>query len=143
MKDRKLTDKQRLFVQEYLIDLNATQAAIRAGYSKKTASRIGPELLGKTCIREALQKRRQKTEYKLEIRKEDILKGLLKIAARSMEGVEVDEESGEKRRFPYDPQMYIKATSEIAKMQSFYAPFKHDVSVDGKLHDLLLEMIDA
>ena len=34
--------KQRMFVAEYLIDLNATQAAIRAGYSKKTAGKIGP-----------------------------------------------------------------------------------------------------
>lgn len=50
-----LTDKQRRFVDEYLVDLNATQAAIRAGYSEKTASRIGPELLGKTCVSEAIQ----------------------------------------------------------------------------------------
>lgn len=50
-----LTDKQRRFVDEYLVDLNATQAAIRAGYSEKTASRIGPELLGKTCVSDAIQ----------------------------------------------------------------------------------------
>ena len=50
-----LTQKQRLFVDEYLIDLNATQAAIRAGYSKKTASRIGPELLGKTWVARAIE----------------------------------------------------------------------------------------
>jgi hypothetical protein len=48
-----LTNRQRKFVDEYLIDLNATQAAIRAGYSKKTADRIGPELLGK--IRSGLE----------------------------------------------------------------------------------------
>ena len=51
----RLTDRQQRFVAEYLIDLNATQAAIRAGYSKKTADRIGPELLGKTCVSEAIQ----------------------------------------------------------------------------------------
>ena len=44
----KLTEKQKRFVQEYLVDLNATAAARRAGYSEKTADRIGPELLGKT-----------------------------------------------------------------------------------------------
>ena len=38
---RKLTNKQKLFVEEYLVDLNATQAALRAGYSKKMAGRIG------------------------------------------------------------------------------------------------------
>lgn len=45
---KKLTAKQQLFVDEYLIDLNATQAAIRAGYSPKNADKIGFELLGKT-----------------------------------------------------------------------------------------------
>ena len=42
-----MTDKQAAFVREYLIDLNATQAAIRAGYSEKTARAIGHENLGK------------------------------------------------------------------------------------------------
>lgn len=50
----KLTEKQKRFVQEYLVDLNATAAAKRAGYSAKTADRIGPELLGKTCVSEAI-----------------------------------------------------------------------------------------
>jgi hypothetical protein len=46
-----LTPKQRRFVEEYLIDLNATQACIRAGYSKKTAGKISTQLLGKTWVR--------------------------------------------------------------------------------------------
>ena len=50
-----LTDKQRAFALEYLIDFNATQAATRAGYSTRTANKIGPELLGKTRIMEAIQ----------------------------------------------------------------------------------------
>ena len=41
----KLTEKQKKFVDEYLIDLNATQAAMRAGYSEKTARSIGQRLL--------------------------------------------------------------------------------------------------
>lgn len=45
-----LTPKQRRFVEEYMIDLNATQAAIRAGYSKNTAEWIGPQLLTKTHV---------------------------------------------------------------------------------------------
>lgn len=58
-----LTDKQQGFVAEYLIDGNATQAAIRAGYSQKTADRIGPELLGKTCVAGAIaEARRQVAE---------------------------------------------------------------------------------
>lgn len=60
-----LTAKQRRFVEEYLIDLNATQAAIRAGYSENTAGAIGHENLNKPEIVEALaahmQKRSQET----------------------------------------------------------------------------------
>lgn len=49
-----LTDKQELFCQEYLIDLNATQAAIRAGYSTKTAQQTGSENLSKPVIQERI-----------------------------------------------------------------------------------------
>lgn len=61
----KLTDKQQKFVEEYLIDLNATQAAIRAGYSVNNADKIGSELLGKTrvsqAIKEAMAERSRRT----------------------------------------------------------------------------------
>lgn len=50
-----LTDKQRRFVEEYLVDLNATQAAIRAGYSQKTASSQGERLLRNVEVAKALQ----------------------------------------------------------------------------------------
>lgn len=53
----KLTEKQKRFVDEYLIDLNATQAAIRAGYSKKTAHVIGPENLEKPAIKKRIDER--------------------------------------------------------------------------------------
>ena len=52
----KLTPKQARFVQEYLIDLNAAQAAIRAGYSAKTARVIGHEILSKPDIAAAIKK---------------------------------------------------------------------------------------
>lgn len=61
-----LTPKQARFVEEYLIDLNATQAAIRAGYSKKTANEIGAENLAKPSIKaaveDALAKRSEETQ---------------------------------------------------------------------------------
>lgn len=61
-----LTAKQEAFCREYLIDLNATQAAIRAGYSKKTAEWQGPQLLTKThvsaAIQEGIKKRSDRTE---------------------------------------------------------------------------------
>lgn len=53
----KLTAKQRRFVQEYLIDLNATQAAIRAGYSKNSARQVGTENLSKPSIKQAIEEK--------------------------------------------------------------------------------------
>ena len=46
-----LTDKQKRFAEEYIVDANARQAAIRAGYSRKTARQIGPENLSKPAVR--------------------------------------------------------------------------------------------
>lgn len=61
-----LTPKQQRFVQEYLIDLNATQAAIRAGYSVKSADKIGSQLLGKAGVSQAIEaaqtRRKERTE---------------------------------------------------------------------------------
>jgi len=51
----KLNAKQQCFADEYIIDLNATQAAIRAGYSKRTAQRIGSENLSKPLVAQAIQ----------------------------------------------------------------------------------------
>jgi phage terminase small subunit len=69
-----LTPKQERFVAEYLIDLNATQAAIRAGYSEKTAYCTGHENLKKPEIQIALQAKRQKIEQSTEITIERVLK---------------------------------------------------------------------
>ena len=52
----KLTIKQELFVKEYLVDFNATQAAIRAGYSEDSARQIGADNMSKAYIKEAIQK---------------------------------------------------------------------------------------
>lgn len=76
----KLTPKQRRFIDEYLIDLNATQAAIRAGYSKKTAQQIGAENLSKPVIQAEIQKRQAKLQNKLEITQERVLQELAAIA---------------------------------------------------------------
>jgi phage terminase small subunit len=68
-----LTPKQELFVREYLVDMNATQAAIRAGYSEKTAYAIGEENLRKPEIASELAKHQQKHAAKLNITVESIL----------------------------------------------------------------------
>lgn len=76
----KLTDKQQRFVDEYLIDLNATQAAIRAGYSTKTADRIGPELLGKTCVSEAISRKMAARSRRTGVNQDRVVIELAKIA---------------------------------------------------------------
>ncbi len=76
----KLTPRQARFVEEYLIDLNATQAAIRAGYSAKNADKIGPELLGKTRVAEAIAKAQAKRSERIAISQDDVVKGLHKEA---------------------------------------------------------------
>lgn len=75
-----LNPKQRMFVSEYLVDLNATQAAIRAGYSKKTAEVQGPRLLGNDRVAEAIQKGMQKRQTNLEISAERLDREAARIA---------------------------------------------------------------
>lgn len=76
----KLTAKQARFVAEYLIDLNATGAARRAGYSTKTADRIGPELLGKPWVAEAIRKGQAERLDKAEAAAIDVIRELQRIA---------------------------------------------------------------
>lgn len=75
----KLTDKQKLFVDEYLIDLNATQAAIRAGYSEKTAYRTGADNLRKPQIQSYIQEAMKEREKRTEITQDKVLKELASI----------------------------------------------------------------
>jgi hypothetical protein len=74
---RPLTDKQQRFVEEYLVDLNATAACIRAGYSERNADKIGPELLGKTRVAKAIQEAQAKLALKVQVTQEMVVKGLL------------------------------------------------------------------
>lgn len=74
-----LTAKQQRFCDEYLIDLNATQAAIRAGYSKKTANRIGTENLSKPVIREYIAQRMSEKEASLIADQNEVLEYLTSV----------------------------------------------------------------
>lgn len=76
MAEVKLTAKQQRFCDEYLIDLNATQAAIRAGYSKKTAGSIATENLSKPAIKMYIERRMAEKESKLIADQDEVLKYL-------------------------------------------------------------------
>lgn len=71
-----LTDKQKRFCDEYLIDLNATQAALRAGYSKKTAKQIGQQNLTKLDLKNYIDKRMKEKESELVANQDEVLKYL-------------------------------------------------------------------
>lgn len=75
-----LTNKQKRFCDEYLIDLNVTQAAIRSGYSKKYAMAHAYELLDKTQVKKYLDKRMKDREIRTEITQDFVLKELYAIA---------------------------------------------------------------
>ena len=77
-----LNPKQTRFTQEYAIDFNATQAAIRAGYSKKNAESIGYQLLQKTPVQAAIKKSMDKTAAKSDISVQWVLDGLKTIAVK-------------------------------------------------------------
>lgn len=74
-----MTQKQRRFIEEYLIDLNATQAAIRAGYSPETAGAIGSENLKKPEIRARIEKAMAERSRRTGINQDRVLYELAKI----------------------------------------------------------------
>ncbi len=75
-----LTPRQARFVQEYLIDLNATQAAIRAGYSPRRADVQGHSLLRNRKVRDAIERRQKKIGKKLELTQERVIEEYMKLA---------------------------------------------------------------
>jgi len=79
-----LTPKQLRFIDEYMVDLNATQAAIRAGYSAKTASDIGRQLVRKTPVAKAIAERQQVISERVGVTAERIVEELAKIGFANM-----------------------------------------------------------
>ena len=77
---QKLNERQKRFCAEYVIDLNATQAAIRSGYSKKTARAIGQRLLTHVYINKEISRLKSKVSDKLDISAEKVLSELYKSA---------------------------------------------------------------
>lgn len=132
-----LTPKQQMFVKEYLIDLNATQAAIRAGYSANTAYSIGQENLKKPEIVQAIQEAMEKREKRTEITAERVLMELAKIAFSDLnQFVEVNE----------DGKIIVKPSNQIDG--TVLSEISESVTQNGrtrkvKLHDKMkaLELI--
>lgn len=77
-----LTEKQKLFCNEYLIDLNATQAAIRAGYSEKTAEQTASRLLRNVKVQEYIEKLMQDKQSNLIASQDEVLETLTAVMRR-------------------------------------------------------------
>lgn len=75
----KLTDKQKIFCDEYIISLNATQAAIKAGYAEKTAYAIGAENLKKPKIQSYISERMEQKESSLIATQDEVLQYLTSV----------------------------------------------------------------
>ena len=121
-----LTAQQQLFVNEYLIDLNATQAAIRAGYSEKTARSIGSENLTKPDISQAIEEAMAARADKLKITQNQVLSIILDTIERCRQArpvldskgnhIMVETPSGEKSpAYTFDANAVLKGAELLGK----------------------------
>lgn len=129
-KARGLNPKQRLFVGHYLKSLNATQAAIEAGYSAKNAGKIGPALLGDSRIAAAVQRAMDKRAAKLEITADRVLEEIAAVAFAHMGQYATwhDDKVSLTDSSEVDP----RAVSEVSQRMTRYGN-----NVGIKLHDKL------
>ena len=136
----RMTEKQRRFCDEYLIDLNATQAAIRAGYSPKTAYSIGTENLRKPELKEYIDARMAEKESELIADQNEVLKYLTTVLrGESQSEVVVVESVGDfmsqartMKKAP-DEKERLKAAELLGKRYGLYTD-RVEQDVDMELH---------
>lgn len=133
----KFTEKQQMFIDEYLVDLNATQAAIRAGYSERTAKSQGHRLLTNVDIRTRIEELKKTRADRLNLDAYWVLKRLMDISDRAMQQEPVMEfDYVEQRLVPtgeyqFDSSGANKATELIGKHLGM---FKETVKHEGELN---------
>ena len=134
-----LTPKQQRFVEEYLIDLNATQAAIRAGYSPRTANEQGAQNLAKLSISEAIAEAQAKREERTQITQDYVLTNIQKVIERCMQVQQVGNcltqtEDGElAQAFMFKEQGALKGLELLGKhLGMFVDQKKVDVTTNGE-----------
>ena len=135
----KMTAKQQRFCDEYLIDLNATQAAIRAGYSKKTANRIGTENLSKLVIKQYIEARMAEKEKNLIADQDEVLRYLTSVLRGESQSTELvvegkGEGCSEARTILKEPSEKdrLKAAELLGKRYGIYTE-KIETDVDMEL----------
>lgn len=129
-----LKGKQALFVKEYLVDLNATQAAIRAGYSKKTAGQIGDENLKKPQIAQAIAEASKERTKKVDITVDYVLTTIKNTIERCAQAEPVYDRQGVATgEYQFDSGAVLKGTELLGKYLKLFTD-KVDISnPDGTL----------
>lgn len=112
-----LTAKQNRFIDEYLIDANGTQAAIRAGYGAAGARVTAHRLLTNVAISSAIAARQQADSVVLRVQRQDVIKGLLEAVYMARE--------------QHNPAGMVAGLREIGKLMGLYAPERVKVAVDA------------
>ena len=136
MIEKKFTAKQLAFMDEYMVDLNATQAAIRAGYSEKTARSQGNRLLTNVDILARIEEMKKTRADRLNLDAYWVLKRLMEISDRAMQAEPVMEwDYSEQQLVPtgeyqFDSSGANKATELIGKhLGMFKETIKHENAV--------------
>lgn len=109
-KGKELNDRQKLFVSEYVASKNATQSAIKAGYSEKTAYSMGARLLKNVEIQNAIDDKLGKMAKKLDLTAEKILMDIEEVKRRCLQGEEIrDREGNPTGEWRFDASNALKA----------------------------------
>jgi phage terminase small subunit len=120
---RKLTPKQQRFCEEYVIDLNATKAANRAGYSEKTSYSIGHENLSKPEISKRITELQAELSEKTDVDAEYVIRGFVELFNKcsGKELVEAHDNDGALRtKMVFDPNGTHKALDSLGRHLGFY-----------------------
>lgn len=116
-----LNEKQKQFCEEYIIDLNGTQAAIRAGYSKKTANEQAAQLLAKLSIQEYICELKNQRSERVKYSQDELMRDILEVKNRCMQANPVlDKEGNETGVWKFDSNGANKALDMLAKHVGFY-----------------------
>lgn len=132
-----LTEKQRMFVEEYLIDLNATQAAIRAGYSAKTADQQGSRMLANVKVQQAIAERMAERSKRTGVNQDRVVLELSKIAFLKMTDV-VDRNGAIKQDASEDDLACIESIKYKESDNEYGGSVEREVKVASKLKALEL-----
>ena len=133
----KLTEKQQRFVDEYLIDLNATQAAIRAGYSVKTANEQGSQNLAKPSIQQAIAEQMAERSKRTGINQDRVVLELAKIALVKMTDI-VDSQGRIKSDASPDDLACIESVKYKESESDTGSSVEREVKIASKLKALEL-----